>query len=76
MDLAKRTDYALKVMKVKHRTSELIEICDKLKELSGISGMAACERVCLTEIRTRRGPAIPQSSVLDLDAVDNGSHLV
>lgn len=40
-------EYALKVMKAKHRDPSLEEICNKLDGLKSAPGLGVCERSCL-----------------------------
>lgn len=41
-------EYALKVMKAKHRDPSLEDICNKLDALKTVPGLGVCERCCLS----------------------------
>jgi serine/threonine protein kinase len=47
-ELGAGTEYALKVMKTKHRDPALEEVCGKLDALKTAPGMGVCERCCLS----------------------------
>ena len=55
-DTATQKDYALKVMKQQHRDPALTDICQRLRALSTVRGLAACDRVCLTDASS--GPTV------------------
>lgn len=47
-ELGAGTEYALKVMKTRHRDPALEGVCDKLDALKTAPGMGVCERCCLS----------------------------
>ncbi len=50
-DVSAGEDYALKVMRHKHRVPELEEVCDRLDALKTLPGLTVCERRCLSPRR-------------------------
>jgi tRNA A-37 threonylcarbamoyl transferase component Bud32 len=48
-DTATRKDYALKVMRMQHRDPELVAVCERQRALRAARGLAACDRICLTQ---------------------------
>jgi hypothetical protein len=53
-DLQDGSEYALKVMKPRHRDSGLTDICAFLDRLKTRPGLAVCERLCLTPARAAK----------------------
>lgn len=47
-DMTQGNYYAFKIMKNKYREPSLIQICDQLDKLKSISGLAVCDRRCLS----------------------------